>query len=113
MRQINLPNLELHHLQLQETNLSFVTGIILYSNWTPTPSARAHLLDYSTLIMASCEIIKIDDFLDVGLHIADELELHIGLEKRAGYLVEAIIESLLVNYGGIAHLLESTRNAPP
>ena len=61
--------------------------------------------------MASGGIIEVDDLLDIGLHIANELELDIGLEKRTRDLVETIVEHFLVNDGGIAHLLKSTRDA--
>ena len=70
------------------------------------------VLDDAALVVASSEFLEIDDLLDVGLHIADELELNIGLEKSAGDLVEALVEDLLVDDGGIAHLLESTGDAP-
>ena len=70
------------------------------------------VLDDATLVVTSSEIFQIDDLLDIGLHIADELELHIGLEKSAGDLIEALVEDLLVDHGRIAHLLESTGDAP-
>ena len=70
------------------------------------------LLDDPALVVAGGEVVEVDDALDVGLHFADELELHIGLEERARDVVEAIVEDFLVDDGRIAHLLKSTRNAP-
>ena len=55
----------------------------------------------------SGEVIEIDDFLDIGLHVADELELNIGLKQGASDLVDAPLQDLLVDYGRIDHLLES------
>ena len=72
-----------------------------------------HLLNDLTLVVASGEIVEIDDLLDIGLHISDELELDIGLKESPSDLVEAFVEYLLVDDGRIAHLLESTRYAPP
>jgi hypothetical protein len=71
------------------------------------------LLDDLAFVVAGGEVVEVDDLLDVGLHFADELELHICLKKSPRYLVEALVEDLFVYYGRIAHLLESTRYAPP
>lgn len=62
--------------------------------------------------MAGGEVVEVDDLLDITLHVANELELNIGLEQCPGDLVEAFVEDFLVDYRGIAHLLESTRYAP-
>ena len=70
-----------------------------------------YLLDDFALVVAGGEVVKIDDLLDIRLHVADELELHIGLQESASDLVEAFVEDLLVDYGRIAHLLKSTRYA--
>jgi len=70
-------------------------------------------LDDPAFVVTGSKIVKVDNVLDVGLHVANELELNIGLEKSASDVVEAIVEHLLVDHRGIAHLLESTRNAPP
>lgn len=70
------------------------------------------LLDDPTLVVASGEVVEVDDALDVSLHFTDELELHIGLEECARDVIEAIVEDFLVDDGRIAHLLKSTRNAP-
>ncbi|KAM2958383.1 hypothetical protein FF2_025252 [Malus domestica] len=50
---------------------------------------------------------QIHDLLDIGLHVADELELNIGLEQGASDLIDSPIQDLLVDYNRIAHLLES------
>lgn len=73
---------------------------------------RTYLLNNLALVVTGGEIIEIDDLLDIGLHVADELELNIGLKQGASDLVEALVQDLLVDYGRIAHLLESTRDAP-
>lgn len=71
-----------------------------------------YLLNDFALVVASGEVVEIDELLDIGLHIPDELELHIGLQESAGDFVEAFIQDFLVDDCGIAHLLESTRYAP-
>lgn len=71
-----------------------------------------YLLNNPSLVVARGEIIKIDDFLDVGLHLTDELELNIGLKKSTRDLVEAVVQNLLVDYGGITHLLDRPGYAP-
>ena len=73
---------------------------------------KKYLLDDPAFVVACSEIVEVDNVLDVGLHVADELELNIGLEKRARDVVEAIVEDFLVDDRRIAHLLKSTRNAP-
>lgn len=65
------------------------------------------------LIVTGSEVIEINNFLDIGLHITDKLELDIGLKKSAGDLVETFVQNFLVDHRRAAHLLESTRNAPP
>lgn len=70
------------------------------------------MLNDLALVVTGGKVVQIDDLLDVGLHVADELELDIGLEQGASDLVEAFVEDLLVDHRRIAHLLESTRNAP-
>ena len=65
-----------------------------------------YLLDDFALVVAGSEVVKIDDLLNIGLHVADELELHIELSESVSDLVKA-----LVNYGCIAHLSKSTRYA--
>jgi len=74
---------------------------------------NAYLLNDSTLVMTSGEIIKINDLLDVGRHITNELKLNIGLQEGASDLIEAFVENFLIDDRRIAHLLESTGNAPP
>ena len=69
------------------------------------------LLDDPALVVTCGKVVEVDDALDVGLHVANELELNIGLEKRASDVVEAIVEDFLVDDRRIAHLLKSTRNA--
>ena len=71
------------------------------------------MLDDFALVVTSGEIVEVNNLLDVGLHVADELELNIRLEKSSGDLVEALVQHLLVDHRRIAHLLESTRDAPP
>ena len=58
--------------------------------------------------MTSSKIIKIDNLLDISLHILNELELNIGLKKRTSDFIETLIENFLIHYDGIAHFLEST-----
>lgn len=70
------------------------------------------MLNNLALVVTSSQIVQIDDLLDIGLHIADELELHIGLEQSAGDLVQALVQDLLVDHRRIAHLLKSTGYAP-
>lgn len=72
----------------------------------------ARLLDDLALVVAGGEIVEIDDLLDVDLHVADHLELDIGLEEGSGDLVEAFVEDLLVDDRRIAHLLQSAGDAP-
>lgn len=60
--------------------------------------------------MARSEIIEIDNLFNIGLHITNELELHIGLKESARDLVKAIVQHLLVDDGRIAHLLKSAGN---
>jgi len=55
---------------------------------------------------------KIDDFLNIGVQVSDEVELNIGLKESSIDLVETIMEDCLVDNRWIAHLLESTWNAP-
>lgn len=50
-----------------------------------------YLLDDFALVVTGGEIVKIDDFLDIGLHITNKLELNIGLKKSASDLVQAIV----------------------
>lgn len=70
-----------------------------------------YLLNNSTLIVSGSKVIKIDDLLNVSLHITDQLELNIGLKKSSGDLVKALIQNFLINDCRIAHLLKSTRYA--
>lgn len=62
--------------------------------------------------MAGGEILQIYDGLDVFLHIADELKLHISAKEGASDLIEALIKDLLVNDCGIAHVLYRTGDSP-
>lgn len=55
--------------------------------------------------MPGGEIVDVDDALDVVLHVADELELYVGVEEGAVDLVEAVVQDLLVYDRRIAHLL--------
>ena len=71
-----------------------------------------YLLNDLALIMTGGEVIQIDNFLDIGLHVTDKLELDIGLKKSAGDLVETFVQNLLVDDRRIAHLLEGTGDAP-
>lgn len=71
-----------------------------------------YLLNDFALVVAGGEVVEIDELLDIGLHIPDELELDIGLQESAGDFVEAFIQDFLVDDCGIAHLLESPRYAP-
>jgi hypothetical protein len=48
-------------------------------------------LDDSALVVTGSEIVEIDDFLDISLHVANKLELDIGLKKRASDLVQAVV----------------------
>lgn len=73
---------------------------------------ESHLLDDAALVVARGEVVEVDDALDVGLHVADELELDVGLEERAGDLVEALAEHLLVDDRRVAHLLQRAGDAP-
>lgn len=71
-----------------------------------------NLLNDVTLVVSSSEIVEIDGLLDIGLHIADELELNIGLKESPSGFVEAFVEYLLVDDRRIAHLLESKQYTP-
>ena len=73
---------------------------------------KNYLLDDPAFVVTGGEIVEVDDFFDVGLHVADELELDVGLEEGAGDVVEAVVEDLLVDHRRVAHLLQSTRYAP-
>lgn len=57
------------------------------------------------LVVSRSEIVKIDDLLDVDLHVAYHLELDIRLKESSRNLVQAFVEDLLVDDCGIAHLL--------
>lgn len=72
----------------------------------------AHLLDDAPLVGPGGERLEVDDALDVGLHIADHLELDVGLQERARDLIEAVAEHLLVDHGGVAHLRQRAGDAP-
>lgn len=73
---------------------------------------RPYLLHDAALVGASGEGLKVDDALDVGLHVADHLELDIGLEEGARDLVEAVVEHFLVDHRGVAHLRQGAGDAP-
>ena len=73
---------------------------------------RLYLLDDLALVVTGGEVVEVDDLLDIALHVADELELDIGLKKSTSDLVQAFVQDLLVDDGRIAHLLKSTRYAP-
>lgn len=62
--------------------------------------------------MAGGEILDVDDALDVVLHVADELELDVGVEEGAVDLVEALVQDLLVDDRRIAHLLYRAGDGP-
>lgn len=70
------------------------------------------LLHDAALVGAGGERLEVDDALDVGLHVADHLELDIRLEERARDLVEAVVEHLLVDHRGVAHLRQGAGDAP-
>ena len=70
------------------------------------------LLYDASLVGAGGEGLEVDDLPDVGLHVADHLELDVGLQERAGDLVEALPEHLLVDHRGVAHLRERAGDAP-
>lgn len=69
-------------------------------------------MDDAALVVAGGEVVKIDDSLDVGLHVPDQLELDVGLQQRARDLVQAFAEHLLIDNGGVAHLLQRPGDAP-
>lgn len=70
------------------------------------------LLDDAALVGACGERLEVDDALDVGLHVADHLELDVGLQERARDLVEAVAENLLVDDGGVAQPRQRAGDAP-
>jgi hypothetical protein len=70
------------------------------------------LLHDAALVGPGGERLEVDDALDVGLHVADHLELNVGLQERARDLVEAVVEHLLVDHRRVAHLRERAGDAP-
>ena len=70
------------------------------------------LLYDAALVGPGGEGLEVDDLPDVGLHVADHLELDVGLQERARDLVEALPEHLLVDHRRVAHLRERAGDAP-
>lgn len=70
------------------------------------------LLDDAALVGAGGQRLEVDDALDVGLQVADHLELDVGLQERAGDVVEAVAEDLLVDHRVVAHLRQRAGDAP-
>ena len=74
---------------------------------------RGHYrLDDAALVGAGGERPEVDGALDAGLHVADHVELDVGLQERAGDLVEAVAEDLLVDDRGARHPRERAGEAP-
>lgn len=46
-----------------------------------------YLLDDFALVVTGGKVVKIDDLLDIGLHVTHKLELHIGLQESSRDLV--------------------------
>lgn len=69
-------------------------------------------LDDAALVSAGGERPEIDGALDAGLHVADHVELDVGLQEGAGDLVEAVAEDLLVDDRGVRHPRERAGEAP-
>lgn len=59
--------------------------------------AGTYMLNDLALVVAGSEVIKIDSVFNVGLQVADEFDVYIGLEKSASDLIEALAEDLLVH----------------
>jgi hypothetical protein len=55
-------------------------------------------LDDLTFVVTGSEMIEIDDFLNIGVHVMDEVELNTGLKESSIDLVETIMEDSLADH---------------
>jgi len=58
----------------------------------------SYLLDDLAFVVTGSEMIEIDDILNIGVHVSDEVELNIGLKESSIDLVETIIEDCFVDH---------------
>jgi len=83
----------------------------IYNEQTKDIKIIRYFFNDLAFIVTGGELLKINNVLDINLHVSNKLESNIGLNERSIDLIETIGESFLVDDCCVVQFVKSTSNA--
>jgi len=83
----------------------------IYNEQTKDIKIIRYFFNDLAFIVTGGELLKINNVLDINLHVSNKLESNIGLNERSIDLIETISESFLVDHCCVVQFVKSTSNA--